>query len=241
MRISFSARRVFVVCLFAALAIAQDYRARVQGIVTDATNAAVVGAYVTLTNINTGLATVRKTDAAGRYLFDYVLPGTYSVAVAAAGFSNFVQDNVSVLTAGDVTVNAQVKVGGVTETVTVSEAVPLLQTTTSTMTTTVAWMTPQITAKTLEPSSCEMRRRSSCSATVRSDASRRISRSAWTRWVMSMKVVITARPLSSMMDCIEARMFAIAPLGRRTRQTRGAGIRRRGNRAPRSTVASRAP
>lgn len=126
-----------LVLICALTATAQDYRGKVSGTVTDPSKAAIVGAKVTLRNVNTGVETVREADATGGYAFDFVIPGTYSVSVESAGFQKFVQDNVAVLTRGDVTVNAQLTLGGVAETVTVSEAVATVQFTTSTMTTMV--------------------------------------------------------------------------------------------------------
>ena len=123
--------------LAAGLANGQDYRARVQGVVTDPSQAAVVSAKVTLRNVNTGIEGVKETDATGRYLFDYVQPGSYTVTVEASGFQRFVQENVAVLTRGDVTINAQLNVGAVTEAVTVTEQLSTVQFNTSTMTTTV--------------------------------------------------------------------------------------------------------
>jgi hypothetical protein len=123
--------------ILAGLVYGQEYRARVQGVVTDPSHAAIVGAKVTLKNLNTGLEEVKQTDTMGRYLFDFVQPGSYSVAVEAAGFQRFLQENVAVLTRGDVTVNAQMTVGGLAETVTVSAEVATVQFNTSTMTTTV--------------------------------------------------------------------------------------------------------
>jgi hypothetical protein len=123
--------------VFAGSAVAQDYRAKVQGTVTDPSQAAITGGKVTLRNINTGIEAVKQTDATGHYLFDFVQPGTYTVTVQAPGFQQFVQENVSVLTRGDVTVNAQMSVGGVSEAVNVSAEVSAVQFNTSTMTTTV--------------------------------------------------------------------------------------------------------
>ncbi len=123
--------------LFAAIGAAQDYRGKVQGIVTDPSQAAVVGAKVTLRNVNTGVESVRQTDTSGAYVVDFVNPGTYSVSVETAGFQKFVQDNITVLTRGDVTVNAQLTVGAVAETVTVSEQVAQVQFNSATMTTMV--------------------------------------------------------------------------------------------------------
>lgn len=126
-----------LVLVFALTATAQDYRGKVSGTVTDPSKAAVAGAKVTLRNVNTGVESVKDADATGAFAFDFVTPGTYSVSVESAGFQKFVQDNVAVLTRGDVTVNAQLTLGGVAETVTVSEAVATVQFTTSTMTTMV--------------------------------------------------------------------------------------------------------
>src|SRR5882724_10634986 len=123
--------------LLTGIATAQDYRAKVQGIVTDPSQAAVVDSKVTLKNINTGVEVSRQTDTTGHYLFDFVQPGTYSLTVEASGFQKSLQDNVAVLTRGDVTVNAALTVGGVAETVNVSGEVSTVQFNTSTMTTTV--------------------------------------------------------------------------------------------------------
>ncbi len=119
------------------LTFAQDYRGKVQGTVTDPTQAAVTGATVTLKNINTGIESVKETDSAGHYLVDFVQPGTYSVTIAATGFQKYVQENVTVLTRGDVTVNASLTVGAVTSAVEVNAGVTAVEFNTSTMTTTI--------------------------------------------------------------------------------------------------------
>src|SRR5579871_1112406 len=132
-----------IACWFLAIAfgvvtiVAQEYRGRVQGIVTDPSHAAVANGHVSLRNVNTGVEVVRDSDAAGHYLFDFVNPGTYSVTVEATGFQRFVQENITVVTGGDVTVNAMLTVGGVNETVNVTEEITQVQFNTSTMTTTV--------------------------------------------------------------------------------------------------------
>ncbi|HZT28398.1 MAG TPA: TonB-dependent receptor [Bryobacteraceae bacterium] len=126
-----------MVLVLAGPALAQDYRGTVQGVVTDPSHAAIAGAKVSLKNPNTGLDTVRVTDTTGHYLFNFVQPGTYSLSVEAAGFQHFVQEGVTVLTRGDVTVDAALTVGAVAETVNVTEEVGQVQFNTSTMTTTV--------------------------------------------------------------------------------------------------------
>jgi hypothetical protein len=105
-----------------SVATAQEYRGRIQGAVTDPSDAVIPGATVTLLNINTNAAVRRQTDESGRYLFDLVEPGAYSVSVESEGFNRFLQQNILVENRGDVTVNATLQVGAIAETVTVSES-----------------------------------------------------------------------------------------------------------------------
>jgi hypothetical protein len=107
--------------LFASAGMAQDNRARVEGLVTDQSKSVIAGATVTLLNVNTGVRTVRQTSSTGLYLFDLVDPGTYSVTVESAGFGRFLQERFAVQTRGDVTVNAMLTPGAVTESITVNE------------------------------------------------------------------------------------------------------------------------
>ena len=58
------------------------------GPVSDATNAAIPGATVTITNRETGLQRSAKTDDEGRFNFPQLKPGAYSVKVEAEGFES---------------------------------------------------------------------------------------------------------------------------------------------------------
>jgi hypothetical protein len=128
---------VFVLAPMADLSFSQEYRGRVQGVVTDPSEAVIVGATVTLLNVSTGVSSVRQTDQTGRYLFDLVNPGTYTVTVEFSGFSRLVQENVLVTARGDVTVNATLTPGAVQDTVTVTERAVAVQFNTSKLETTV--------------------------------------------------------------------------------------------------------
>lgn len=116
---------------------AQVAHGRVSGFVTDPLNAVVPGAKVTLHNVSTGVASISQTDSSGHYLFNYVLPGNYTLAVEHAGFRGFLQENITVLAAGDVTVNAKLAVGAVSQTVTVTAAPAGVQFNTTNMSMTV--------------------------------------------------------------------------------------------------------
>jgi hypothetical protein len=134
-----SNRRAFITSLpvvFAmALAplLAQDYRAKVSGTVTDSSGGLIVNATATLKNVETGVVAVRQSNATGQYRFDLVVPGTYSVSVSQPGFKRFVRENVVVQARGDVTVDAVLSPGEVTAEVTVVSAVPQVEFTTATM------------------------------------------------------------------------------------------------------------
>lgn len=129
-------------CVLAAIFLgvtiqAQDYRAKVQGVVTDSTEAAIAGARVVLRSLDTGVQTYRDTNQAGVYLFDHVEPGTYTVAAEMQGFSRQTRENVLVQTRQDVTVNFSLKPGSLVETVTVTASAVSLQFNSSTMELTV--------------------------------------------------------------------------------------------------------
>lgn len=101
---------------------AQDYRGKVQGAVTDATGASLAGVNVTLRNVGTGVEVTRQTNSEGRYIFDFVESGAYTVIVEATGFKKYEQRNITVQNRGDVTVDARLEIGGVTEVITVQES-----------------------------------------------------------------------------------------------------------------------
>ncbi len=96
------------------------------GQVTDATNASIPGATVTITNRETGLRRSVKTDAEGRFNFPQLKPGTYTVKVEAVGFTPQQNDNVISGLGQKQTVNFTLKVAQANETVEVSGAPPLL-------------------------------------------------------------------------------------------------------------------
>jgi len=100
----------------------------VTGTVTDPTGAAVPGATVTLTNVNTNGAQTATTNNEGSYRFAFVTPGTYKVTASAAGFQKQDHPGIVVSAGQPTTVAVQLTVSGASETVDVVEAVTALQT-----------------------------------------------------------------------------------------------------------------
>jgi hypothetical protein len=131
------ATALVLMTLAAGVLEAQEYRGRIQGVVRDTSDAVISGATVTLRNNNTGVAVVRQTSPAGFYIFDLVEPGSYSVTVEFPGFTRFVQSNVPLAARGGITVDATLKAGGITETLTVTAEASQVQFTTSNLDTTV--------------------------------------------------------------------------------------------------------
>src|ERR1700674_518307 len=124
-RLSIAALAVLLV--IASSVAAQDYRGKVQGVVTDEAGGSIPGAHVVLLNIKTGVDVSRESDSNGHFIFDFVEPGEYRVVIEQTGFKKSVQENVMVRNRGDITVDLKLSVGGVQETVTVESPPIALQ------------------------------------------------------------------------------------------------------------------
>ncbi len=100
-----------------------------RGAVTDPSGAAIPGAKVTIVNPSTGVTRSATTAGDGTYVFAQLLPGTYVLNVEATGFQKYNQTGVVLRVALPATVNVAMKVGAVTQVVSVSGQAPLLNTT----------------------------------------------------------------------------------------------------------------
>ncbi len=110
--------------LLTSMASAQDYRGRVQGAVMDSSGGALPGVTVTLRNDATAVPATHVTNTDGRYIFDFVEPGVYTVTAELQGFKSAVQQNVRVQQRTNNTVDLSLNVGGIEESVIV-EAPPV--------------------------------------------------------------------------------------------------------------------
>ncbi len=105
----------------------------ISGTVTDTTGAVVPSATVTATNNATNVATQRVSSSAGTFTIAPVHPGLYTLTVEAPGFRTLKQENLQVDALGVLTVNPVMTVGATTETVEVTAAPPVLDTSTATL------------------------------------------------------------------------------------------------------------
>jgi hypothetical protein len=116
---------------------AQVGTADVLGTVSDQTGAVIVNAKVTVTNLGTGAAETKNTDAKGEYLFTTLPNGNYSVSVEMQGFKKFTR-NFALSTGERVRIEAAMVTGEVSENVVVnSSEAAMLQTDSSTVSSTV--------------------------------------------------------------------------------------------------------
>ena len=104
---------------------------RVTGTVQDPGGAFVPNAIITLTNEATNVSVETKTTSSGTYVFDGIIPGTYTVSIEAQGFSTFVSRGNVLTIAQPMVLNATVKVGQTTEKIEVSAEAAAVQTETA--------------------------------------------------------------------------------------------------------------
>jgi len=121
------ARVVFCAVLFTGMAYAQ-YRAGIQGSVTDSQGAVVPDATVTLISQETNVSKQTTSSPSGTYTFNGLAPGAYRLIVEKAGFKKQVLENVRVAAEQMQGVDLQLDVGQVTESVTVTDVSPIIDT-----------------------------------------------------------------------------------------------------------------
>ena len=112
----------FLLLLSASNAHGQVTTADVIGTVTDASDAVVPGATVTITNIGTSASQTAVTSGTGEYIFNLLQVGTYTLKVEAKGFKTFRTPSISLSSADRARVDAKLEVGDVTQTVEVQAA-----------------------------------------------------------------------------------------------------------------------
>jgi hypothetical protein len=106
---------------------AQEYRATVLGTVTDPAGAGVPHAAVVVTNNESGVAAHTETNGEGLYQVPFLLPGEYAVEVSRTGFKTHRRSPVELHVDDRVRVDVTLEIGQISDRVTVTAEVPLLQ------------------------------------------------------------------------------------------------------------------
>jgi hypothetical protein len=100
----------------------------INGSVTDASQAAVPAATVTVIDVDTGVQHVYTTDSAGLYSAPFLIPGHYEVDATAANFNKVQETGITLLVGQTLTINISLKVSGANTTVEVSASNMILDT-----------------------------------------------------------------------------------------------------------------
>ncbi len=123
---------ISVLIFFSGGAFAQINTATLSGSVTDSSGAVVQGATVTILQIATGATRTTATNEAGLFSEPFMQTGMFKVAVTKAGFQNAVE-SVQLVVGQRADLKITMTVGAVSQTVTVTEAAPDLQTQTASL------------------------------------------------------------------------------------------------------------
>jgi hypothetical protein len=99
----------------------------IQGSVSDATGASLPGVTVEARNLDTNIARTLVTESDGRFVFLQLPPGNYRVTFTLSGFATLVQENLQLTVGQAINLPASMKVSGVAETVTVTTATPVIE------------------------------------------------------------------------------------------------------------------
>jgi len=111
----------------------QTSTGRIQGVVTDQSGGTIAGASVNVTNVQTGIVRTLATDQEGEYVAPNLLPGTYAVRATVKGFKTIERNGILLEIDKDIRVDLQLSPGEVTQTVEVTGAVPLVDSTSVTL------------------------------------------------------------------------------------------------------------
>jgi hypothetical protein len=106
---------------------AQVVGATVSGTVTDPSGAAVPNAQVAIKNTATGVTRTVSADTVGFYTAPNLLPGDYEVTFSAAGFTTEVTHGITLTVGSQQVLNATLRVGQVSQEVTVTSEAPMVQ------------------------------------------------------------------------------------------------------------------
>ncbi|PYQ97236.1 MAG: hypothetical protein DMF96_15475 [Acidobacteria bacterium] len=116
---------------------AQAVTGTIIGVITDSSGAVMPGASVTLTNTGTGLTRIVITDSNGEYTAPSLPTGKYTVKAELSGFKTVTTPDVALGVDQKFRVNMRLEIGAVEESITVTGASPLVQTSSSELGTTV--------------------------------------------------------------------------------------------------------
>jgi len=124
---------VFAVLLLCLPVFSQGSFGRILGTVSDQSGGVVSGAMVSVIDTERGVTRALVTDDAGAYNAPNLTAGNYTVRVEAKGFKRIERQGVALDVGREVRIDLTVQPGEQNQTVTVTESVPLVETTNATL------------------------------------------------------------------------------------------------------------
>src|SRR5213592_933920 len=112
---------------------AQVTTATIAGVVQDASGAVIPGVSITIKNVETGATRTATSDEGGRYTVPELTLGDYEVEAQLAGFQTEVRSGITLTVGRSAVVNFALKVGQLSDKVTITPEAPLVESTTSAM------------------------------------------------------------------------------------------------------------
>lgn len=106
---------------------------RILGTVTDQSGGILAAATVTVVDTQRGLVRTLTTDEAGEYNAPTLLPGSYTVRAESEGFKTLARENVVLEVGKEIRIDLTLQPGQQTQTVTVTESLPLVDAATATL------------------------------------------------------------------------------------------------------------
>ena len=109
----------------------QGNQGTIEGIVVDQSGAALAGAKLMATNGATGIHFQTTSDSDGLFTFPVLPVGTYTIEVEHPGFAKLTQKNITLSVGARLNLNLSLSVAGQTQSVTVTDEPPIVETTRS--------------------------------------------------------------------------------------------------------------
>lgn len=122
---------IMLVAVVVGTGFARAQSSQLSGQIIDSSKAAVSGAKLAITEVETGEERQTISSSEGYYSFPLLAPGHYELVVQKEGFETQRQTGITIVTGNITTVNVTLQLGQLTQTVSVQASIPLLQTETA--------------------------------------------------------------------------------------------------------------
>lgn len=132
-RFTYTAILLLGIVLIVSPSHSQGNQGRITGTITDQTGGLMAGATVTVVDVERGDTRTVTTGDSGEYNAPNLLPGAYTVRAEAKGFKTVERQKIVVEVGKELRVDLSLQPGDVSQTITITESIPLVETTNATL------------------------------------------------------------------------------------------------------------